>query len=257
MTEQTEGDTGRTIRSVKIAFSIIDVTQQRTNVGVTELANELGHSKSTIHSHLQTLVDREILVPEADGYRLSLRILDMARRVRDQVGNYEVIEKEVDELAANTNEIAQFGIEEYGRVSYLCKAMGPKAVETASRVGTQQPMYATSLGKTILAHLPQEKREPIVAECSFERQTANTITSSEELYEELETIAERGYGIDNEENIHGLRCVAAPVRSGNTVLGAISISGPTSRFTDDRLHGELADHVLRAANVIELNTRYS
>lgn len=257
MTKQAADDSGRTIRSVKIAFSIIDVIQQHQNVGVTELANELGHSKSTVHSHLQTLVEREIVVPEEGGYRLSLRILDMASRVRDQVGNYEVIEKEVEELATNTNEIAQFGIEEYGRVSYLCKARGPKAVETASRVGTQQPMYATSLGKTILAHLPAERQERIIADCSFERKTEKTITSPEELYDELETIVERGYGIDNEENIHGLRCVSAPVRSGNTVLGAISISGPTSRFTDDRLHGELADHVLRAANVIELNTRYS
>lgn len=257
MTRQAEENTGRTIQSVKIAFNIIDVIQERQNVGVTELSNELGHSKSTIHSHLQTLVDREIVVPKEDRYRLSLRILDMASHVRDQVGNYEVIEKEVEELATNTNEIAQFGIEEYGRVSYLCKSRGPKAVETASRIGTQQPMYATSLGKTILAHLPTERQEQIIADCSFERQTEKTITSPEELRDELETIVERGYGIDNEENIHGLRCVSAPVRSGDAVLGAISISGPTSRFTDDRLHNELADHVLRAANVIELNTRYS
>ncbi|GAA0237591.1 IclR family transcriptional regulator [Haladaptatus pallidirubidus] len=257
MAKRNENHTGRTIQSVKIAFSIIDVAQRRENVGVTELANELGHSKSTIHSHLQTLVNQEILVPEDDGYRLSLRILDMARRVRDQVGNYDVIEKEVNELATNTNEIAQFGIEEYGRVSYLCKAMGPKAVETASRVGTQQPMYATSLGKTILAYLTTDRQEQIIANCSFERQTKNTISDAEELYDELERITERGYGIDNEENIHGLRCVAAPVQNEDTVLGAISISGPTSRFTDDRLHSELAEQVLRAANVIELNTKFS
>ena len=254
-TQRDEG--GRRIRGVEIAFSIVELLQTDNARTLTAIADELGHSKSTVHSHLQTLVDQEMVVPTENGYRLSLRILDMAKHVRDQVGNYDVIEKEVEELASATDEIAQFGIEEYGRVSYLCKARGMQAVETASRVGTQQPMYSTSLGKTILAYLPAERQEQIIDECSFRPRTSKTITAPEELYEELEQIAERGYGIDNEENIDGLRCVSAPVKSGDAILGAVSISGPTSRFTDDRVHGELADHVCRAANVIELNTKFS
>lgn len=252
-----ERDTGRRIRGVKIAFSIIDLLQDENKQTLTDISNELGHSKSTVHSHLNTLVDEEILVAEADGYRLSLRILDMAKHVRDQVGNYDVIKKEVDELANETGEIAHFGIEEYGKVSYLCKARGSRAVETASRVGTQQPMYSTSLGKTILAHLPEERQQEIVERCSFVQHTPNTPSNPEELYAELEATLERGYGIDDEENIHGLRCVAAPVKNEESVLGAISISGPTSRFTEERLHGELSEHVYRAANVIELNTKFS
>lgn len=250
-------ESGRRIRGVQIAFSIIDLLQTENKRTLTEIADELGHSKSTVYSHLQTLVDQEILVQEENGYRLSLRILDMAKHVRDQVGNHEVIEKEVEELATETGEIAHFGIEEYGQVAYLCKSMGSRAVETASRVGTQQPMYSTSLGKTILAHLPEERQEEIIAECDFERKTQQTVGGPDELREQLTETAERGYGIDDEENIQGLRCVAAPVKNEDTVLGAISVSGPTSRFTEDRLHGELAEHVRRAANVIELNTKFS
>lgn len=257
MTEQTGPASGRTIRSVKIAFNIIDVLQERDDVGVTELASELGHSKSTIHSHLRTLEEREILVREGDSYRLSLRILDMATHVREQVGNHDVIQDEVESLAEETGEIAQFGIEEHGRISYLCKATGDRAVETASRIGTQQPIHSTSLGKTILAFLPAERREEIVESTELTRMTPKTITTREELYEELEATAERGYGIDDEENIEGLRCVSAPVKNGEKVLGAISVSGPSSRFTNDRFHDELSDYVRRAANVIELNTKFS
>ncbi|WP_135366590.1 IclR family transcriptional regulator [Halosimplex halophilum] len=248
---------GRTIRSVEIAFNIIDVLQEKGGAGVTELADELDHSKSTIHSHLRTLEDREILVREGDGYRLSLRILDMATHVRDQVGNYDVIKSEVDTLAEETGEIAQFGIEEHGKVSYLYKTTGERGVETASRVGTQQPMYSTSLGKTILAYLPEERTEEIVQAQSYEELTPTTVTSAEELYEELAEIRERGYGIDDEENFEGLRCVAAPVKNEETVLGAVSITGPSSRFTVDRIHDELSDQVQRAANVIELNTKFA
>lgn len=257
MPSQTGDTPGRTIRSVKIAFSIIDLLKKEKDIGVTQLANELGHSKSTIHSHLRTLEEIEILVRDGDGYRLSLQILDMANHVRDHTGNYEVIQNEVEALVEETGEIAHFGIEEFGHIAYLCKATGDQAVETASRVGTQQPMYSTSLGKAVLAYLPDDQRDAIIDTIEFVPKTPKTITSKEELNAELDRIAERGYALDDEENIEGLRCVAAPVRNGPKVLGAISISGPSSRFTDERLHGELSDSVLRAANVIELNTKFS
>jgi IclR family KDG regulon transcriptional repressor len=257
MANAAEYAPGRTIRSVEISFDIVDVLQENGGVGVTELAEELDHSKSTIHSHLQTLERRKILVREGDGYRLSLRILDMANRVRDQVGNYEVIRDEVDALADETGEIAQFGLPEHGEVSYLYKTSGERAVETASRVGTQQPMYSTALGKTILAYLPDERTDDIVAETDFETLTPKTIASAGELYDDLERIRERGYGIDDEENFEGLRCVAAPVTNGEAVLGAVSITGPSSRFTMDSIHDQYADEVQRAANVIELNTKFA
>lgn len=250
-------DDGRTIQSVDIAFNIIEILQARGGAGVSELAAELGHSKSTIHSHLRTLEQRKFLVRDDENYRLSLRTLDMARQVQEQIGNYDVIRDEVEGLAEETGEIAQFGIEEHNEVSYLYKASGDHAVETASRVGTQQPMYSTSLGKAILAYLPPEQIEDVVAQTTFVSKTPKTITDAEGLYEELETIRERGYAIDDEENYAGLRCVSAPVKNDDTVLGAVSITGPSSRFTDERLHGELSEQVLRAANVIELNTKFS
>ncbi|MEY7848394.1 IclR family transcriptional regulator [Natrarchaeobius sp. A-rgal3] len=257
MASTSQGDGGRTIRSVEIAFNIIDVLQEHNGVGVTELAEELGHSKSTIHSHLRTLEERKILVRDGDGYRLSLRVLDMANHVREQVENYDVIRTEVDKLAEETGEIAQFGIREHGEVSYLYKAAGDRAVVTASRVGTQQPLHSTSLGKTILAFMPPERAQTHVESAEFTESTPKTITSADALFEELERTRERGYGIDDEENFEGLRCVAAPVTDGESVLGAVSLTGPSSRFTDERLHGELSEYVTRAANIIELNSKFS
>jgi len=248
---------GRTIQSAEITLTIISELQTQDATGVTELANRLGHSKSTIHNHLYTLEDQQLVVQEDGQYRLSLRILDMAMHVREQIGNYDVIRNEADALAEETGEIIQFGIEEHGKVSYLYKATGEQAVETLSGVGKQQPMHSTSLGKTILAYLPQDRTERLIESMELERFTSNTTTSADTLRTELEEIRQRGYGIDDEENIEGLRCVSAPVENGDTVLGAISITGPLSRFTDNRIHGELSDLAIGAANVIELNTKFS
>ncbi|PHQ40174.1 IclR family transcriptional regulator [Halorubrum persicum] len=254
-THKTDG--GRRIQSVEIALNIIDVLQEEGQSGVTDLARNLDHSKSTIHSHLRTLEDRKLIVKKDAGYRLSLQILSMAENVKNQVGNYDVIKSQVDELVDETGEIVQFGIEEYGKVSYLHKAMGEQSVETVSQVGMRQPMYSTSLGKAILTYLPEDRTEEIIQSMEFEAKTSETITSPTELHEELNRIEENGYAIDDEENINGLRCIATPVRDGETVLGAISITGPSSRVTDERLHGELAEAVQRAANIIELNTKFS
>jgi DNA-binding IclR family transcriptional regulator len=257
MTAPPDQDPHRTIRSVEIAFSIIEALQEKDEVGVTELSDDLDYAKSTVHSHLRTLEEQEMIVRENDSYRLSIQILDMARHVREQIGNYDVIRDEVEKLAEETGEIAQFGVEEYDRVTYFYKATGAQSVETASRVGKQQPMHSTSLGKTILAYRPPESIEETISNLAFTERTPQTITDPEELRADLETIRERGYGIDDEENIEGLRCIAAPVRADERVLGALSISGPSSRFTEDRLHGELSDSVQRSANVIEINTKFS
>ncbi|WP_436348681.1 IclR family transcriptional regulator [Natronorubrum sp. FCH18a] len=248
---------GRRIQSVEIAFTVLDAIRKNDRPNVTELADELGHSKSTIHSHLKTLESQEIIVRDGDGYRLGLQVLDMANDVRSQVTNYDVIVDEVDDLADETDEIVQFGLEEHDQVSYLYKARGNQAVETISRAGRKQPMYSTSLGKAILAYFPAERQEEIISNATFTPKTPKTIMDPDDLFDELETIRERGYAIDDEENIEGLRCIAAPIRNGQTVLGAISITGPVSRITDDYLHGELAESVQRAANVIELNTKFS
>ncbi|WP_225308233.1 IclR family transcriptional regulator C-terminal domain-containing protein [Haloarcula sp. CBA1131] len=83
------------------------------------------------------------------------------------------------------------------------------------------------------------------------------MTTREALFDELEEIRERGYAFDREEKIQGLRCVAAPVTTKNEIIGAISISGPASRFEGEVYEEELPSMVTRSANVIEINSQFS
>ncbi|MFC7138748.1 IclR family transcriptional regulator [Halosimplex aquaticum] len=257
MAKASEDGRGRTVRSVGIAFEILDVLQERGKSNVTELDEALEYSRSTIHSHLRTLEEQRMVARDGYDYRLSLRILDMSRGVRDLVGNYDVIRNEVDALAEKSGETAQFGIEEHGQVSYLYKTTGENGIKSASKVGTKQPIHSTALGKSILAFLPDDRVEEILHSCEYERRAPNTISGPDELLEEVERTRERGYGIDDEENVEGIRCVAAPVKSDDQVLGAVSLTGPSIRFTTDRIHGELSDLVQYTANIIEINTKFS
>jgi len=81
----------------------------------------------------------------------------------------------------------------------------------------------------------------------------NTITDPDKLFDEFETIREQGYAINDQEEIIGTRAIGAPIENNKALYGAISISGPKSRFTFDRLHDELSEQVLEAANIISVN----
>ena len=248
----------RTIKSVDCACQILMLLQERDGAGVTELAKELGYAKSAIHSQLSTLLENELVVKDDNTYRLSLRYLDMAEHVKGQVGNYDVIKNEIDSLAAETGEVAQFATEEHGRLVYVYKAKGQTAVETASSVGRREYLHSTALGKAILSQLPRERVDEIIDERGLPEKTEETVTTPEALYERLATARERGYAIDDEENIRGLRCIAAPVLDSNeSVFGALSISGPYSRMTDERIEEELNGTISRSANVIEINSKFS
>lgn len=257
MAKNARGSSGRIIRGVNISYDLLETIQELDRPEFSEIVSHAEYSKSTVYSHLATLERNEMIVHEEEGYRLGLRFLDFARQVRNQIGNYDIIKNELDSTAQKTGEVVQFGLEEHGRVKYLYKASGEQGVITASRPGRHSPMHSTSLGKAILAHLPEARVESILHERGLPQQTENTITDRGELRDTLAEIRDRGYALDDEENLDGLRCVAAPVRGDGTVLGAVSITGPTRRFTHDRLKNELANTVRETADVIELNTRYS
>lgn len=248
----------RTVDAVQTTCDIIDVLQETEGAGVTEIARRIDRSKGTVHSHLSTLRENEYVVKEDDVYRNSLRFLDLAESVRSRLRINDIVKDELEDLAEETGEIAQFAVEEHGRAVYLHKAKGENAVQTASRVGTREHPHCISLGKAILSELPRGRVEEIIERHGLPEQSDNTITDPTELHAELDDVRERGYAFDNEEKIQGLRCVAAPVKdTDGGVIGAVSVSGPSRRIEGDRFRDELPKQVTRAANVIEINIQYS
>ncbi|WP_430506249.1 IclR family transcriptional regulator [Haloparvum sp. PAK95] len=248
----------RTIDAVEKTCRIIEALREQGETGITDLTAEVGFSKSTVHGHLATLVREGLVIKDGHSYRLSLRFLDVAESIVNDIVDNEIVREQVRELAENTGEVVHFGTEENGRVVYLSKSLGDAAVMTESRIGKQMPMHSTSLGKAILAEFPREQVDEIVAEHGLPARTPNTITDSESLHEDLAETRERGFSIDDKENIPGVRCIGASVTlPEGEVIGALSISGPSERMTDERIYDELQEELAQAANVIEVNSMYS
>jgi len=256
-TDMTERGSSRTVRAVQIALDILGALKERDGAGVTELAEALDHSKGTVHSHLVTLLENGYIVKEDREYYLSLRYLDLANVAKSRLGIDDIVKEELEDLAQECGELAQFAVEEHGKAIYLHKVEGERAVQTASSVGTHEYMHCIALGKAMLSQMTRSRVDDIIDRHGLLSFTDETVTDRETLHEELATIRERGYAFDYEERIEGLRCVAAPVRNDGEFLGAVSVSGPTRRMDGDFFTEEVPNMVTRSANVIEINSQFS
>lgn len=252
--EQTSAE----VKSVRRALQIIERIREQDGARISELAEDLQLSKSSIHAHVSTLTSTGYLVKEGDMYQIGTRFLRLGEYSRKRKVEYRMAEELVEELASNTNERAQFVIEEGGRGVFLYRASGEHAVETDSETGKRMSLHSTAAGKAILAHMRNDELQDIIETWGLPEITPNTITDEEELREELNQIRERGHAYNKEENIEGLRAVGVPVKvRDDEVIGALSVSGPTHRMKGDWLTQDIPDLLLGTANELELNIKYA
>lgn len=254
--QMKQGGSGH-VKSDRRLIEILLGLKELDGAGVTELAEHLDLAKSTVHNHLSTLHDEKFLTKEGTEYHLGLRFLDLGESARLRRTESERIKQKVSSLAEQTDERVQFIVEEHGYAVYLYRSRGEKAVSTDSRIGRHMGLHASSAGKSILTHLPEERVMEIIEEPGLFAVTEQTITDSDELMEELEHVRERGYATNVEESTLGLRAVGAPIlRSDGSVVGALSISGPTHRLKGELFEQELPDLIMGATNEIELNISF-
>lgn len=243
------------VRTTEKSLGIIAELNRVGEARVTTLADELEMGKSAVHNHLTTLEEHGYVVKDSETktYRLSLKFLDIGGQIRSERDVYKVAEPKIEELAKRSGELVHLVVEEDGKGVYLCRAKGERAVDLDTYVGCRHHMHSTAFGKAILSHFPTERVDEIIERHGLPEVTPQTITARDELFDELERTRERGFAVDDEERLEGLRCIAAPIRFDSDVIGAISISGPTARIDDDWESNEFVDQLCRVANVIELN----
>lgn len=247
------GDGTNTIGALERSFAIVEVIERRGPIGVSAIANEISLPKSTVYTHLNTLSNEGYLIKEDGQYRLSCQYLRLGSTVQHDVDLYRQGKEEVDELASETGERTNLVIEENGMGTCVYATNPSGSTDAYMRLGEQRPMHATATGKAILAHLPDERVDDIVARHGLTEFTDQTITTRDALDEELAEIREAGLSFDNEESVEGLCCIATPVIVDDEPLGSISVSGPCSQFNASDRQEELCEAVRNTANVIQLD----
>lgn len=245
------------IKGAVRTVDILTALKELDGAGTTELADYLDLAKSNVHNYLSTLYQEGYVRKDGTTYHVGLRLLELGAYARQQRPVYEVAKPELRTLAKETGERVNLMVEEHGMGTYLCFEAGIQAVKVDAYVGSRVHLHNTALGKAILAHLAEDRVREILDRHGMPRTTEHTITDRTELFNELADVRDRGAAFDREERLKNLRCVAAPVLSKNErIEGAISVSGPKTRFGKERFEEELPKRLQQAVDVIELNLTY-
>lgn len=240
------------VQSVDRAISVLEILAQRGEAGVSEVAGEIDVHKSTAFRLLGALEARGLVeqARERGKYRLGFGILRLAGAVTDRIDITQQSREICERLAEELGETVNIAVLESHYAINLYQVRGRSAVAAHNWVGQLTPLHATSSGKVLLAHLPPERRSGLIAQAGLKRLTPRTVTSPEELENDLARTRECGYATTVEEYEVGLNAMAAPIRTGDGgPVAALTASGPAYRLTRERMD-ELAPRLVQGADEI-------
>jgi len=220
------------LQSVRRALRALELIAERGELGVTELGRELGVHKATASRLVATLAERGFLErdPVTDKFRVGYGLVSLAGAA---VGNMDVVRTArpvLESLAGKTHETVNLGVLSGDDVVYVDQVTGARSIVSVNWVGQRTPLHATSNGKVLLAWLPDEERDRLLAR-PMDRATPKTITDPAKLLVALHEVRTKGYAQTVEELEEGLNAVAAPIFGGEgDVIAALSVSGPAFRM---------------------------
>jgi len=241
------------IQAVVNAIRLLETFRDEDEQGVTQLAERLGLHKNNVFRLLATLEQAAYIeqCADSDRYRLGIRSLDLGQsfgRSRNLLRRARTV---LDELVVSCGESAHIGLLADFEVVCVEGRSADRLLLTGARIGQRLPVHATALGKVLLGCSPPALRETfdrkVVAGGKLPKLTPATLDDPAKFFEHLRGVAVQGFAIDVEECEPGLCCAAAPIFDGQGQLVAgISISGPRSRLSEDRLLAEIAPRVVAA-----------
>ena len=243
------------IQSVSHALDVLEEFHGDVDeLGVTELSKKLKLHKNNVFRILATLQSRNYIEQNNanENYRLGVRCLELGQTFIHQRGMLKQAKPVLHELAGKTGETSYVSILRGNEVVYLDSVEPETTVRVVSRLGFQMPTHATAAGKALVAFESEEDLRKRFGQ-ELNAYTKNTVRTTEELLKDLAVVRERGFATDLEEFEEGLRCVASPIRDyTRKVIGALSVSGPAHRLSDEKIETFFSADVTRLAKELSI-----
>jgi len=243
-----------TIQTVSNALRLLEVFYGEPELGVSELSRRLGLHKNNVFRLLATLelggyVEQSTTT---DRYRLGVRCLELGRAYSRSHSLVDRARPALTKLVEELGETAHLGVLRDFEVVHLDGIQPQRLLVTASRVGQRLPAHCSALGKVLIGCADSDTRvrydELVVSEGALAAVTPATVVDGVKLFEQLRTVGGQGYAFDFGECEEGLNCAAAPIYSeDDDVVGALSVSGPSFRMSEDVLNAKVLPVLTRVA----------
>ncbi len=206
-------------------------TSTRPHLGVSELAREVGLSRSSTHRYIATLAALGYLEQDRPTrkYRLGPKVLDLGFSAINSMELRAIAAPYLQDLSDETAHTVNMAVLDGVDIVYIerCRtsSQGQREIDLNLHVGSRLPAYCTSMGKVLLADLPEAERNERLAQIQFSRRGPNTLVAKAALITELGRVRAHGLAVNNEELAYGLRSIAVPVRGREgEVVAAINLA---------------------------------
>ena len=252
-----DGDKAAGARAIHRALAILECYGGGERaLGINDLAKAVALSPSTVHRIVRAMVERGFLAQNDGNQRYVLGpTMIVLGQVTQRLFGLDKVAAVLEEVARRYGEGVTFGMQDGDAVVVLAQLESTKQLRFSHPPGTRVPLHASALGKAVIASASDVAAE-IRTLGKLAALTARTITSKPKLAAELAATARRGFAIDDEESVIGVRGVAVPViAKTGAVVAALGIEGPTAHLPDAwvrQIGKELSGWAGRIAHVVSL-----
>ncbi|MBN1334068.1 MAG: IclR family transcriptional regulator [Synergistales bacterium] len=233
----------------KITWILKRLGEPPYEMGLSELAKEMGYGRSGIFKILGVLLSENFVNqdPETRKYSLGPVLFRLGNIYKTEKNLLEIAEPVMRELLEISGESVGLCIREGDNAVLAHQIVSDQPLRFEGKVGTRLAPNRGAQGKLMTAYEPDERIRDVLASTRFDKRTPYTLTEPDELLHEYEKIRSRGYSLSDEESFPGIRAIAAPIKNRHgKVWASIAIAGPTVRLTDERIQ-ELIPEVIQAA----------
>jgi IclR family pca regulon transcriptional regulator len=229
---------------------------QHPELTLSEVARLCDLTRAAARRFLLTLADLGYVRTDGRLFSLSPRVLELGYAYLSSQSLPEVAEPHLERLVSEVHESSSIAVLDGDDVVYVARVPTSRIMRVAINVGTRFPAYSTSLGRVMLAGLPDAALDRYLGRVKLQRLTARTVATTGALRAELTRVRAQGYAIVDQELEEGLRSVAAPVRDrSGAIVAAVNVGVHASRNSVESIRRELVPPLLAAAARIEADLR--
>ena len=245
MNDTTETPVKATRTSIRLLERLLELGE----APLTEIANEVDLSKSSVHNHLGTLEQLGFVVKRDMTYRVSLRCCEIGATARRSVPFYATGQREVERLSKASGLAGGLAVFERNTAICLHSTTGQHQETPPVEDGDRLPLHASAPGKAILGALDDSALDDALTDVEFESLTEETLTDEGELRAQLDRVRTRGVATDREEWRPDLRGLAAGFSAADeSVVGSIFVLSATEEMSGKQFQQDVPGLLVSAAN---------
>ena len=241
----------QSLQSLERGIAVIQVfSRERPALTLSEVARLTGITRATARRILLTLEDLGHVRSDGRLFSLTPRVLTLGWAYLSSLNLWETAQPLMEELTKETNESCSAATLDLPDVVYVARVPTSRIMTIALGIGTRLPAHCTSMGRVLLAALPDPELEDFLATARLEAYTDRTITDVDRLRRTIHGVRDQGWALVDQELEIGLRSIAAPLRVDGRTIAAINVSAAAPRVPLEQLRGRFLPELLKTVDLI-------